>query len=170
MEGTIGEIILFAGNFAPRNWAFCDGQLLSIQSNPSLFSIIGDYYGGDAQTTFALPDLRGRAPVHAGRGPGLSPRNLGQKFGSEQISLRIAELPSHHHFPQASNAAGNAQDPINNVNADEGNQTFSLFQTSSNGMMMQTTETGGNLPHDNMQPSLVMNYIICIAGIYPQRS
>ncbi|MCG8476540.1 MAG: tail fiber protein, partial [Cytophagales bacterium] len=97
MKGIVGEIRLFGGNFAPRNWAFCEGQLLSISQNSSLFSIVGTTYGGDGRTTFALPDLRGRSAVHAGTGAGLTTRTLGQRLGNEHITLTVQQLPSHNH-------------------------------------------------------------------------
>ena len=106
-EPFVGEIRMFAGNFAPRGWAFCDGQLLATSQNDALFSLLGTIYGGDGRTTFGLPDLRGRIPVHAGTGPGLSPRRLGAKAGAEKVTLTVNELPSHTHDLVASNQAGN---------------------------------------------------------------
>ncbi len=133
----IGEIGFFAGNFVPRGWAFLDGQLLSIQQNTALFSLLGTTYGGDGQTTFALPDMRGRLAMHAGRGPGLSDRRLGQKIGVESVTLSNAQIPTHQH---------------------------SLHWPSPNDA---TLPTGGGAAHTNMQPSLTLNYIIALQGVSP---
>ena len=169
MEPFIGQIMMFGGNFAPRNWAFCDGRLLPISSFSALFSILGTTYGGDGVSSFALPDLRGRAAIGFGNGPGLTPRALGQRMGEERVTLTINEMPSHDHNPQGSDQPANEQTPINNVNADEG-AAAPVFQNTANGVMMPTTKTGGGLPHDNMQPSIAMNYVIALEGIYPSRS
>src|SRR3954464_2189508 len=111
MEPFIGQIMLFAGNFAPRGWAFCEGQLLSIAQNTALFSILGTTYGGNGQTTFALPDLRGRVPIHPGQGPGLSPYALGQVGGSESVTLTSKQITGHKHLAQCLNAAGSSTGP-----------------------------------------------------------
>src|SRR6185503_14662217 len=116
-EPFIGEIIMFAGNFAPRGWAFCEGQLLSIAQNSALFSILGTTYGGDGQTTFALPDLRGRAPMQWGQGPGLTPRFLGESSGAENVTLISTQMPAHTHALNASGAQGDAPTPSGTVNA-----------------------------------------------------
>src|SRR5213083_1523824 len=113
-EPFIGEIVMFGGNFAPRGWAFCNGQLLAIAQNTALFSILGTTYGGDGQTTFALPDLRGRSPVHAGQGPGLSTYARGEQGGTEQVTLRAVELPPHNHILYASKADATASSPGGN--------------------------------------------------------
>ena len=113
----IGEIKMFAGNFAPRGWALCDGQLLAVSQNDALFSLFGTIYGGDGRTTFGLPDLRGRIPIHAGSGPGLSPRRLGAKGGAENVTLTTAQLPAHKHDIFASSAGASAGNPLNNVSA-----------------------------------------------------
>ncbi len=110
-EPFVGEIRMFAGNFAPRGWAFCDGQLLAVSQNDALFSLLATVYGGDGRTTFGLPDLRGRIPIHAGTGPGLSPRRLGAKFGTEEETLTVNQLPSHSHTLQVSTAAATQNSP-----------------------------------------------------------
>jgi microcystin-dependent protein len=110
-EPYVGEIRMFAGNFAPRGWAFCDGQLLAVAQNDALFSLLGTIYGGDGRTTFGLPDLRGRVPIHAGSGPGLSPRRLGEKGGQEDVTLSLNELPQHDHMLIGSNTDASTDEP-----------------------------------------------------------
>ena len=172
MEGVIGIIWMFAGNFAPRHWALCDGILLSISQYTALFSILGTTYGGDGRTTFALPDLRGRVPIHAGSGPGLTPRLLGQRTGAETVTLTTQQIPSHSHTTavavsgeQGEETTANGQILANNAgafNEDASPGQFLGGVTSGN--------TGGNLAHDNMQPSQIVNFVICLAGIYPSRN
>lgn len=169
MDPFIGQIMMFGGNFAPRGWAFCDGQLLSISAHSSLFSILGTIYGGDGVSSFALPDMRGRAAIGKGTGPGLTPRIEGHRMGEEHVTLTVSQIPSHHHNPQASSQVGNEQLPIGNVSAEEGAPN-PIFQNTPNGVMKETTNTGGGQSHDNMQPSIVMNYVIALEGIYPSRS
>jgi len=111
-EPFVGEIRMFAGNFAPRGWAFCDGQLLAVSQNDALFSLLGTIYGGDGRTTFGLPDMRGRTPLHAGQGPGLSNRRLGAKAGAENVTLTVNQLPSHRHDWQATTALASSQSPV----------------------------------------------------------
>ncbi|MBI1937863.1 MAG: phage tail protein [Ignavibacteriales bacterium] len=184
MEGYIAEIRMFAGNFEPRNWAYCAGQILSISQNTALFSLLGTTYGGNGQTNFALPDLRGRVPVGTGAGPGLSDISLGEKSGSLTNTLTVANLPPHVHtaiasvYPSAS-AGGRGvtavNTPVNNfpIATNDGNN---IYATSSNAQMGQSTVavnigvTGSGVPLDNIQPYLGMNYIICLYGIYPSRS
>ena len=144
-EAFIGSIVLFAGNFAPRNWAFCNGQILNIAQNTALFSIVGTTYGGNGQTTFALPNLNGRVAIGAGNGPGLTPRSLGEMSGSEGVTLTAAQVPS-------------GLTPV----------TVDLPQTSDTQQVAKVA-AGGNQPHSNMQPYTAMNYIICLYGIYPSR-
>lgn len=170
MEGYIGEVRLFAGTFAPRNWAFCDGQLLAISSNSALFSILGTTYGGDGRTNFALPDLRGRVPVQAGDGPGLSPVTLGEKFGSSNQSLTTQHLPAHAHYVQCSNNAGNQQTPGGHYSADEGHESFYLYSDTPDAQMGPTTTVGEGASFGISQPSLGLNFIICVNGIYPDRN
>lgn len=182
-ECFIGEVRMFAGNFAPRSWAFADGQLMAISQNTALFSILGTTYGGDGRTTFALPDLRGRAAVHPGHGPGLTDRRLGEKFGSETNTLTANQLPSHTHTAtttstlKATTASGNTNIPTGNVLSDDGNdRIYAAGPADTNmGQSAVTSETtvnpaGGGLPVNNVQPSLGLNHIICLQGIFPSRS
>ncbi len=184
MDPFIGEIIMFGGNFAPRGWALCDGQLLPISSNSALFSILGTTYGGDGRTTFALPDLRGRAAVHAGSAPGLSSRPLGQKGGAETTQLQANNLPPHNHpaalnvsSANASQAAATAGASIGTPGVPSGrdfNETFG-FNTGTpnvalNGASVATGNTGAGIPANNMQPFGVVNYIIALQGVYPSRN
>jgi microcystin-dependent protein len=159
MEPFIGQIMLFAGNFAPRGWALCNGQLLAIAQYSALFSILGTTYGGNGQTTFALPDLRGRAPIHFGQGPGLSNYDLGQHGGAESVTLTPANLPPHTHGLQfAPDASG---DPANGIAA---------AATSEKLHAGATQVAGAGQPFDNRAPYTVMNYCIALEGIYPSRS
>ena len=164
----IGEIRMFAGNFAPRNWAFCDGQLIAISSNTALFSLIGAIYGGDGRTSFALPDLRGRVPIHQGVGPGLTPRPQGSRGGAEQHTLTTNELPAHSHTVQARSLGSRLRDPENRfLGASNDQYTSNLANIP---MASSTTTSGGGQSHNNMQPSLGMNYIISLFGVFPSRS
>ena len=183
MDPLMGQITLFAGNFAPRNWAFCDGQLLAISQNSALFSILGTTYGGDGRTTFALPDLRGRAPIHAGTGPGLSNRQLGSRSGEEYHTLSIIEMPSHNHLAtSASKLRGLNSNGDDNIVAPGASLAggAEIYNTSSapntelnDGSVITTTNIlnqGGNQGHNNMQPYLTINYIIALVGIFPSRN
>ena len=184
MDGYIGEIRLFGGNFSPRNWAFCDGSLIAVSSNSALFSILGTMYGGDGRTTFALPDLRGRAAVSAGQGPGLSNYRQGQAFGVESNLLNNSHLPAHTHAVEAklkaSNQAATTVDPTNAINAQEGGGfSYDSKDTNVNVDMRadaveiagnHTGSTGGGSPLNNRQASLGLNFIICMIGNYPSRS
>jgi microcystin-dependent protein len=171
MEPFIGQIMLFAGNFAPRGWAFCEGQLLSIAQNTALFSILGTTYGGNGQTTFALPDLRGRVPVHPGQGPGLSNYTLGQQSGTENVTLTVNQIPIHGHTfsPGCSSDPPSAQDPTNAVPAALDTQAYG---TEANASMRpaNSSTVGGSQPHDNLQPLLCVSFIIALEGIFPSRS
>jgi len=175
-ETYMGTIMLFAGNFAPRNWMYCDGQILPISDYQALFALIGATYGGDGRTTFALPDLRGRVPVHAGVGPGLTPKRLGEKSGTEYVTLNETQMPNHTHAVttklQAKEEA-NVDDPTNNFIAGTGNQIFGSsadILLNSNAVEVTLQNTGGSQPHYNMQPYLGLNYIICVSGLFPSRS
>ena len=196
MEPFIGQIMAFVGNFAIRGWAKCDGQLLPISQNTALFSIIGTTYGGDGRTTFALPDLRGRAPMHFGHGPGLSDYRLGTRGGVEQVTLNQTQIPSHSHVASAADvtisikassaeadlhtpaagsslAAGNkvngrGTDPIQMYNSSMPDITLGGGSTSAGNVTIGNT--GGNLSHENRQPFLTVNYLIALQGIFPSRS
>ncbi len=174
MEGYIGQILMFAGNFAPRGWAFCNGQLLSISSNSALFSILGTTYGGDGRTTFGLPDLRGRVAVAPGQGPGLSEYRLGQKGGQEGVTLTTTEMPAHSHSLNVVNSDGNTNSPANNTLAGFGTSAppSGNWSTSAPNAMAAGTSIGGtgaSAPHNNIQPFLAVQFIICTEGIYPSR-
>ncbi|MCA9706732.1 MAG: phage tail protein [Myxococcales bacterium] len=167
MEPFIGQIIMFAGNFAPRGWALCNGQLLAIASNSALFSVIGTAYGGDGQTTFALPDLRGRLAMGSGAGAGLSPRPLGQKGGEEQVTLTTAQIPAHAHGLSASNQDPTTRDPTGHALAQA--QIYTTRAPNDPMSAGSVASAGGGQPHDNMSPFLAVNFIIALEGIYPQR-
>jgi len=168
-EPFIAEIRIFAGNFAPRGWAFCNGQLLPVAQNTALFSLIGTTYGGDGRTTTALPNLQGRAPMHPGRGPGLTPRSLGQKGGVETITLSEAQMPNHNHAMIATEEEVDRRTPENRFLA-EGEQVYGPA-TNLDSMAAETLATvGGSQQHNNMQPFLAINFIIALLGLYPSRS
>jgi len=166
----IGQIIMFGGNFAPRGWALCQGQLLSISQNTALFSILGTTYGGDGRTTFGLPDLRGRVPMGEGQGPGLSDRNLGQKPGVENVALTNAQMPAHNHAAGTVGPAGNSNDATGNVWADDAGVSSATYSSGAvTGTMRADAigNTGGSQAHPNVQPSQVVNFIIAIQGFFP---
>lgn len=170
-EPFVGEIRMFAGTFAPRGWALCDGQLLAISSNDALFSLLGTIYGGDGRTTFGLPDLRGRLPIHAGSGPGLSPRRLGATLGVESVTLGLAQLPSHGHVPQASTAAGTQSSPAGAVLASApGVRIYRPTPPVAAMHASAITSSGGNGSHNNVMPFQCLNFIIALVGIYPSRT
>jgi microcystin-dependent protein len=173
MEPFIGEIKLFAGNFAPRGWAFCDGQLLPISQWQALFSILGTMYGGDGRTTFALPDLRGRAPIHPGNGPGLSNYQVGEKGGVEQVTLTTNQMPTHTHSLNANTNTGDHPDPAGASLADTKGRDRDYLKSGEVNTSMSAQSignTGGGQPHENRPPYLAVNYIIALEGIYPSRS
>lgn len=182
MEGVIGYTTLFAGNFAPKSWAFCAGQIINIASNTALFSILGTTYGGNGTTTFALPDLRGRSIVGVGTGPGLSSYNLGQVGGVENESINILQMPAHVH-PVAVTAAN----PATEADADLATASGSVYARDTNGInpyasgsgamnmgalqgALTMTSMGNNAPFSLLRPLLAMNYIICQYGVYPARN
>lgn len=170
-EPFVGEIRMFAGNFAPRGWAFCDGQLLAVSQNDALFSLLGTIYGGDGRTTFGLPDMRGRIPVHAGSGPGLSPRRLGAKAGAENVTLTVNQLPSHTHTQQASQDPASETRPAGNVTgSDLPTQAYFTNPPTTQPLASNSiTNVGGSRSHTNLQPFLCVHYIIALFGIYPSR-
>ena len=169
-EPFVGEIRMFAGNFAPRGWALCDGQLLAVSQNDALFSLLGTIYGGDGRTTFGLPDLRGRIPIHQGTGPGLSQRRLGQKGGAERVTPMANNLASHTHPLQASADAADQTGPAGNVNAESATIDHYVSEPLDTNMASTAiTTVGGGQAHDSMQPFLCIYFIIALVGIYPSR-
>ena len=184
MEPFLGQVVLFAGNYAPRNWMYCNGQILSIMQYQALYSLLGVNYGGDGRVTFALPDLRGRVPVGFGQGPGLTPRQLGQAGGSETNFLNTMNLPAHNHggslHVSSANASQSAATPGASIAAPGtlSGRTFTPTEgfntaapnTNLNSASVTTGFTGGNQPVNNMQPNLAVNYIICVEGYYPSRN
>jgi microcystin-dependent protein len=169
-EPFIGQIVMFAGNFAPRGWAFCDGQLLAISQYSALFSILGTTYGGDGRTTFALPDLRGRVAMHAGNGPGLSNRPLGTRGGAEEVTLNINQIPSHSHGLAASSAPAADTSPSGNLPAETRRDAYVSGSPNTTMATAAISNTGGSQAHTNVQPYTVVNYIIALQGIFPSRS
>jgi microcystin-dependent protein len=178
MTPILGQIQAFGFNFAPRGWAACDGQLLPINQNQALFSLLGTIYGGDGITTFALPDLRGRSPMHIGHGPGLSSRSIGQRSGQEQVTLNILEIPSHNHVAsgtvKANNQPGDEDSPEDNFSAahagDENYSAAANATMAAGGLAVTVGNNGGNQPHTNLQPYLVINWCIALQGIFPSRN
>ena len=168
----VGEIRMFAGNFAPAGWAFCDGQLLAVSQNDALFSLLGTIYGGDGETTFGLPDLRGRVPIHAGTGPGLSPRPLGGRAGVEEVTLTASQLPNHDHGPmQFSSGTGISNDPGGRVPGNSPSVDLWIEDIQAANLdASAVTIRGGSQPHTNLMPTLCVNYIIALFGIYPSRN
>jgi microcystin-dependent protein len=171
-EPFIAEIRIFAGNFAPRGWAFCNGQLLPIAQNTALFSLIGTTYGGDGRTTTALPDLQGRAPMQPGSGPGLTARRLGEKVGVETVTLSEAQIPSHTHTERSASRRARSTAPSATTSFTEGSDaTFAPSSSATVDLASETiSTTGGGQAHTNLQPYLTMNFIIALIGLYPSRS
>lgn len=175
MEGTIAEIRSFAGNFAPRGWAFCQGQILSIAQNTALFALLGTTYGGNGQTTFSLPDLRGRIPVGTGSGPAMPPVDLGEMAGEPTHTLISTELPQHNHLLHVNDnitgmvptAAGGF---LNGKTESAESTSTSVLEANVTLNPAALGQAGGNQPHNNMQPYEGMNYIICMEGIFPSRN
>lgn len=186
MEPFIGQIIMFAGNFAPRGWAFCDGQLIAISQNEALFSILGTTYGGDGRTTFGLPDLRGRAPIGPRTGPGLSTYALGQRGGVETVTLSVNQIPSHNHIASTTaslfgqSASGDEDsigpDVVLASGSGTSSEVYSLkganTKMGDSSIVAKTTvlNQGGSQWHTNIQPFLGINYIIALQGVFPSRS
>lgn len=169
----IGEVRIFAGNFAPRGWAFCDGQILSIAQNTALFSILGTTYGGDGRTTFALPDLRGRAAVHPGRGPGLTEVRLGEVKGTETNTLLTNQIPGHNHPVYGVANSGTEASPAGSYPANTMRLDPEYAQTGTPVQMnpqMVGFNQFNNQPVENRQPSLGIRYIIALQGIFPSRN
>ena len=167
-EAFIGEIRMFGGNFAPQNWATCDGQLLVISENEALFNLIGTTYGGDGQTTFALPDLRGRLPIHQGSLQGSS-YTQGENGGVETVTLTAGQLPAHTHALNGSTVAAASRSLAGNVSA---KSTRSVYGTNTTVPLAPAAlaAAGGSQPHDNNQPYLCVNFIISLFGVYPSEN
>lgn len=163
----IGEIRIFAGNFAPAGWQFCDGTLLPISENDTLFNLIGTTYGGDGQNTFAVPDLRGRIPVHMGQGPTLSNYALAQAGGVEQVTLTVPQIPNHNHPVMASMDVPVGSTPNGNVTGQAAAKFYRAGTPAVTANLAAVTSVGGSQPHDNMQPYLCVNFIISLFGIFP---
>lgn len=167
---------MFGGNFAPRGWAFCNGQILPIAQNTALFSILGTTYGGNGQTTFALPDLRGRSPMQWGQGPGLTPRSLGEASGTETVTLLTNQMPAHTHALRANSGQGDSFSPDGTVSAigvDASQQPLNIYSSGTVNATMNPAAigaAGGSQPHDNMSPFLCVSFIIALEGIYPSRN
>jgi microcystin-dependent protein len=177
----IGEIIMFAGNFEPRGWAFCNGQLLSIAQNTALFSILGTTYGGDGRTTFGLPDLRGRLPMHPGQGPGLTPHSLGEQSGTETVTLTQANLPAHTHpatgIARAFSGKGNSNAAAGNAWAKDAGVQSATYSSSAPDTDMKAgtvnvtvSPTGGSQPVPTLPPYTCISFIIALEGIFPSRN
>ncbi|HET9424172.1 MAG TPA: tail fiber protein [Gemmatimonadaceae bacterium] len=170
----VAEIRIFPFNFAPRGWAWCDGQLMPLSQNTALFSLLGTTYGGDGKSNFALPDLQGRAPMHPGQGPGLSLHDLGETGGSETVSLLESEIPSHSHALNGTvenGTQGTFQAGVTLAASIGGN----LFQTTTNANLAQMNPNalapaGGDQPHNNLQPYLTFYFCIALQGVYPPRT
>jgi microcystin-dependent protein len=173
-DAFIGEISLVAFTFAPRGWAFCDGQLLPIAQNTALFALLGTTYGGNGQTTFALPDLRGRVPLHAGggTGPGLSTYNLGESAGVENVTLLAGQMPAHNHLMNASSANGTSDSPANGIMGKNASGVPQYGTGAPNATMAAGAigAAGSNQPHENRPPYLGLNFVICLEGIFPSRN
>jgi len=168
-ESFTGEIRMFAGNYAPNQWAYCDGQLINPSQNQALFSLLSSMYGGDGRTSFALPDMRGRLPLHYGTGPGLTTREVGQAFGMERVALTEAQMPAHSHQMVASSATDNAL-------AAPGGQLTSgsqvVYDNSVNASLAEeaVSPTGAGTMHSNLMPFLAVHFIMSLTGVYPPRS
>lgn len=172
-EPFIAEIFMGGMNFPPRGYASCHGQLLAIAQNTALFSLLGTTFGGNGQTTFALPDLRGRVPMGYGQGPGLSPRSLGETGGEENTTLLVTQIPSHNHLLNASSEAGDSSVPTGKVLANTGALDKEYRTLGSSTVQLNASSisfTGGNQPHNNLQPFLVLNFYIAVEGIFPSRN
>jgi microcystin-dependent protein len=172
-EPFLGEIYLSGINFAPRGYALCSGQILSIAQNTALFSLLGTTFGGNGQTNFALPDLRGRVPVGAGQGPGLSNKTLGEVAGEEAVTLIATQMPAHSHALNAVTDAGDVSAPTNAFLANTGALDKEYKSTPGTSTSMNPAAigvSGGSQPHDNMPPYLVLNMYIAMEGIFPSRN
>jgi microcystin-dependent protein len=170
MEPFLGEIRMFGFNFAPQGWALCNGQLLPINQNQALFALLGNMYGGNGTTTFALPDLQSRVPIHQGQGAGLSAYVVGQAGGTETVTLAAAQMPAHTHSVQASSSAAGSTKPKGRVPARSQSDTYAAKPDTSTVMHANMiAEAGSGGPHPNMQPYVTVNFCIAMVGIFPAR-
>lgn len=167
-DAFIGEIRIFGCNFAPADWALCNGQLLPLSQNTALFSLLGTTYGGDGKSTFALPDLRGRMPMHPGQGPGLSLHDLGETSGVEAVTLDSSQVPAHNHTLSGGNGPAQQSPGAGAPGQSDARSYHPGPSTATFDGMLQPS--GGGQPHDNMSPYLVLNFCICMNGVFPSRS
>lgn len=172
MDPFVGEIRVVGFNFAPRGWAFCNGQLLPISQNTALFSLLGTFYGGDGKSTFALPGLNDMIPINQGQGPGLTDRFIGEQGGSEFVTLLVSEIPAHSHQVTAEAGTANQTSPSTNIwSSLSGRTPPPLYSNAPNVTMspLATAVSGSSFPHNNMPPYLVLNFIIAMQGVFPPR-
>lgn len=174
MDPFIAEIRMFAGNFAPRGWAFCNGQLLPISQNTALFSLLGTTYGGDGRSTFALPNLQGASPIHHGQGLGLTDRVLGEAGGAATVTLLTPEMPAHTHSLNAASAPAERPTPESGISVLARSVNGMIYRTTADGLVLLNAQalapSGGDVPHNNRQPYLGITCIIALQGIFPSRS
>jgi microcystin-dependent protein len=170
VDPFVGEIRIVGFNFAPVGWATCDGQLLPISQNTALFSLLGTTYGGNGQSTFALPNLQGRAPIHAGQGTGLTPRSLGETGGQSTVALTAAQMPAHGHQALSVSTAATRTSPAGNVWASSGTRPYSNQVPNVVMAPGALGSTGGTAPHNNLQPYVTLLFIIAMQGVFPPRS
>ncbi len=174
MDPFVAEIRIFPFNFAPKGWAFCDGQILPLSQNTALFSLLGTTYGGDGKSNFALPNMQGNAPMHPGQGPGLSLHDLGETGGSDTVTLLESEIPGHSHTMTAFTAVGNRLTPqANSISRETGATTYLTNAPAPPTVNMSdsaVTPAGGDQPHNNLQPYLTLNFCIALQGVYPPRT
>jgi microcystin-dependent protein len=173
MDPFVAEIRIFPFNFAPKGWAFCDGQILPLSQNTALFSLLGTTYGGNGVSNFALPDLQGRVPMHPGQGPGLSLHDLGEESGSDTVTLIESEMPTHNHLLQAANSDGIDQSPTAEMYAGGvgGIATYANAGGATTTLSPQAiVPQGASFPHNNLQPYLTLNFCIALQGVYPPRT
>lgn len=171
MDPFVGEIRVFGFNFAPRGWAFCDGQLLPLSQNTALFSLLGTFYGGDGRSNFALPNLQGQVARGVGQGSGLSNVDIGETGGVETVTLLSTEMPQHTHVPQSNNTQADSSSPAGEYWAPEAAGSNTYNTTGAGNMNAGVLgAVGGTLPHNNLQPYLVLNFCIALQGVYPSRS